>query len=144
MSVRYGDFLFTYLLWFEDSSGNQKHVRDANAFVGDFSESPGMIGSHFYRYMEILPLCLLIPLFGYFFFCFSCAYLYTSEPERRKAIFAYQNDTFLKHLTIQVQNPFAVLCINTSESYKIPLAYLLPRETYFPHGSDTKMFAFIH
>lgn len=50
VSVRYGDFLFTYILWFEDSSGNHRNVKDTNAFVTEFPESPGIIGSYFYRY----------------------------------------------------------------------------------------------
>ena len=52
VSVRYGDFLFTYILWFEDSSGNQRNVRDTNAFVKEFPDPPGIIGSYFYRYMD--------------------------------------------------------------------------------------------
>ena len=55
MSVRYGDFLFTYILWFEDSSGNQRNVRDTNAFVKEFPDPPGIIGSHFYRYIDFWP-----------------------------------------------------------------------------------------
>jgi hypothetical protein len=47
---RHGDFLFTYILWFEDSLGNQRQVKDTNAFVTEFPESPGILGSYFYRY----------------------------------------------------------------------------------------------
>lgn len=52
VSVRYGDFLYTYVLWFEDSSGNQRAIKDPNAFVKEFPNSPGIIGSNFYSELK--------------------------------------------------------------------------------------------
>lgn len=52
VAARYGDFLFTYLLWFEDSSGNQRTIKDPNAFVKEFPNSPGIIGSNFYSELK--------------------------------------------------------------------------------------------